>query len=788
MNISEHTTRQHPTIADWAVRALFFAILVLVTFSFPHPPANELDASWRMVLAKVFQDGRQFGTEVVFTYGPLGFLMGKTYAGLHYNSLLVWQCFQSVIFSLLIFRNGLRLEGYGRYGYFAFFILLGVTYDDAMHQMVIAMVGFELIRRNDEELRILPMLSAILFGVLGLIKFTNLLLGGIFVASTVGLHLWNRRYRAAIWLSGWSIGTFLIGWILCGQNLLNLPAYFYNSWEISQGYQETMGVPTPQAGFIIGLITVGFIVLYAINFLRFLPDRARAIATFLALSAFLFLNWKHGFVRADGHMIGFFYAVLVPATTFPWLLMDASKHRVLQGNLALITALCAFTGIGIAIPGLYRGLLSNPQERVYNNVTKASDLAQTRKQYDHLLDVEKDYFDLPQTKAVVGNGTLDVLGYEQAVAIYNGFNYRPRPVFQSYSAYRPHLARINRDYYASDQAPDFVLVKLQTIDRRLMTFDDSEVLALLLYRYEYVLSEKDLHLWRRKPGAFDVKSIEPKLLRTTVLVPNQPCILEELSDRPLWAQVTLRPSLLGYLRNIFYKLPIVDLQLLNNQKMVTEYRMPLPQGRTGFILNPVVEDYTQYMNFASDKPERLIRSITLKIAPEDRKYFADEYTVKISELPRSHAGDEFFKQSDKRVFSMFDVTPIDYVTKAPLSEGVIDGRRVMVFHAPSDLTLRVPRGASTCSGAFGYLDSAYSNGNTTDGATFTISWVLGSDEILLMERTLEPLIREKDRGLQFFKVTLPPGRDGGHLRLHISAGPRNNFAWDWTAWTGLNIY
>ncbi|MCF7759598.1 MAG: DUF2029 domain-containing protein [Cephaloticoccus sp.] len=775
-------------MADWAVRALFFVILVLVTFSLPHPPANELDASWRMVLSKVFQDGRQFGTEVVFTYGPLGFLMGKTYAGLHYNSLLVWQCFQSLLFSLLIFRTGLRLQGYGRYAYFAFFILLGVTYDDALHQMVIALVGFELLRRHEENLRTLPMLSAILFGLLGLIKFTNLLLGVVFVACAVGLHLWKHRPRAAIWLAGWSLGTFLVGWKLCGQNLLNLPAYFYNSWEISQGYQETMGLPTPPAALVVGLITVGSVVLYALNFMRFLPDRPRGIATFLALSAYLFLNWKHGFVRADGHMIGFFYAVLVPATAFPWLLMDAPMHRRLQGNLVLLTALCAFTGIGIAIPGLYRGLLSNAQERIYTNVTKASDLSLTRKHFDHLLTVEKDYFDLPQTKAVVGQGTLDVLGFEQAVAIYNGFNYRPRPVFQSYSAYRPHLARINRDFYASDQAPDFVLVKLQTIDRRLLTFDDSEVLALLLYRYEYVLSEKGLHLWRRKPGPFDIKSIAPKLLRTVLLAPNQPCILEELSDQPLWAQVELRPSLLGYLRNVLYKLPIVNLQLVNNQDMITEYRMPLPQGYTGFILNPVVEDYTQYMNFASDKPERLIRSITLKIAPEYQKFFADEYAVKISELPRSHAGDEFFRQSDKRVFSMFDVTPVDYVTKAPLSEGVIDGRPVMVFHAPSDLTLRVPRGATTCSGAFGYVETAYTNGNTTDGATFTISWVLGSEEIILLERTLEPLIKEKDRGLQFFKVTLPPGRDGGQLRLKISAGPRNNFAWDWTAWTGLNIY
>ena len=548
-----------------------------------------------------------------------------------------------------------------------------------------------------------------------------------------------------------------------------------------------MGIPTPPYALGIGLGCLCLLGFYTLLFVRGLPDQARAIATSLALSAYIFLNWKHGFVRADGHMIGFYFAVLVPATAFPALLDDNLSYRRVQNLLLSSLVLIAIIGIGVAIPDLLRGVLSNAQERLISNFSRLFSPTALRAKYQAELEAERAYFDLALTRKVVGNATIDVIGYEQAVAIYNQFNYHPRPVLQSYSAYRPHLSRLNATFYASKRAPEYVLLKLHTIDRRLLTFDDSEVLSLLVHRYEYVHTEKSYQLWRLKSGAFSLASIAPQPLKTASLVPGQPFLCEEYSGKPLWAQIEFRPNLLGRLRGFLYKMPIVILRIQNTQGMVTEYRMPLPMGRTGFIINPVVEDIISYMQFAGAKPDRLLRSVTVEVSKQDRIFFDDEYTVTLSSLPRSTAGLEFYRQEDKRLFKMFDVVPMTYEAKAPLSEGYIDGKPVMVFHAPSEITLNVPRGSTECSGAFGFLEGAYTNGNTTDGAIFYVTWVLGTDEILLLERALDPLHKLGDRGLQYFKVPLP-SRDGGHLRLRVSPGPKNNFAWDWTAWTALSVH
>ena len=786
MNLPVNTCPPRLTIADWIARTGFFLLMVLVMITLPLPPANELDASWRMALGRFFSEGRQFGVDVVFTYGPLGFLMGKTYSGGMLTSLILWQLFQAVLFTTLIFRLGLQLQGYSRYAYFVFFYLFGITYEDSLYLHIIALAGFELLREEPEERRGLNACFGILLGGLSLFKFTNLMIAGIFAASAAGLYAWRSRYRQAIWLLGWTTGSFLLGWVLCRQNPLNLPAYLLNSWEISQGYSETMGIPTPPEALRIGLITLGLVGGYLLIYSLTLADRARAMATSLALAAYIFLSWKHGYVRADGHMIGFFYAVLLPATACPVLLGDAPRWGFLRHRLLNFITLSALIGINVALPGLVRGCLGNLQERFFDSFIHLQNPSEMVERYKAKLAEQRGLCDLPETRAIVGKASIDMLGFEQGAILFNDFNYQPRPVFQSYSVYRPRLSRLNADYYASKRAPQYALLKLQTIDRRLVTFDDPEVLHLLTQRYTYVQSEKGYQLWKLNPGPFSEGEVAPRLLHSARLVPGQPFMVDDFNRQPLWVTVDVQPSMLGRLVGFVYKLPIVLLRLQDTHEAVSEYRMPLPQGRTGFIVNPMVEDPFSYMNFAGGHPERILRSLTLVIAPKDRSYFADEYKVTIYSLPPSNAGREFFRQAQQRLFHMFNVVPVSYEAHTPLSEGIIDGKSVMVFHMPSEMLLDVPKGSTEIHGLIGFMPGAYSNGGNTQGGVFTVKWVLGSEEVVLFEKKLDPVHRTEDRGLHSFKAALPP-RAGGRLVLRTDPVSRNAISWGWTCWSELTL-
>jgi hypothetical protein len=767
-------------------RSLLFLLLVITIFTFPHKTSVDLDSSWRIALGRFFLDGLQFGPEVAFTYGPLGFLMGRTYSGLMFWGFLAWQSVAAAGFALLIMRWGARLAPWPRLVFVAYFFIFGFYYEDALHMQMITLLGFELLRRiEDRAWRWSTSLLLLALAILALVKFTNLLLGAVMVGCVGGLALWRGQRGTAMRFAAWFGGGYLAGWVACGQNPLNLPVYLLNSWHVSQGYQEAMGITTPAAPFWKALVVIGALSGYLLLNLITLPDRPRIVAGSLMLAALIHLNWKHGFVRADGHMLGFFYCALLVVVSFPALLDDLAPHRLLKRcGLAAAGVLCVF-GIYDTIPALLTEAHTIFQQRFRTQIHHFTHLSELYDEYDVHLARERALFDMPVTRKVIGGRSVDVIGHEQAAAVINGFNYRPRPVFQSYSAYTPALARLNAEHYLSENAPDFVLVRVDPIDGRLAAMDDAAVLYHLTQRYSYVLTERRFQLWEKNPAAEPLASPQP--LRNAEVAVGEAWKLEPEDERqPLWIKFDLRPTLLGRLRTFLYKPPMLRLAVEDTAGRVSVYRMPAPIGRAGFIINPVIEDIAAFTYFANGKPERLARSVTLELDPPDRKFFAATARVELSKLAPSTAAREFFNPVNRLKFHMFAVAPIFLEGPSPPSAEHIDGRVVMVVHAPSEMVFNIPAGATKVSGWHGILAGAYAEPNNTNGAEFIITWSNGAQSAELYRRFLDPKRNSGDRGLKNFRLDighLPPGR----LYFRILPGPYNDVSWDWTAWTGVDI-
>lgn len=775
-----------PTRADRAARGVFFVLLFLAIFTYPHFPVSELDPSWRMALTQGLVDGWQFGRDLVFTYGPLGFLMGNTYSGVVFWPFVLWQAASSLVFALLIYRQGMRLTGYARAFYWGTTILLGVGYMDALIMVAMALAGFELVREAGRMHRAWAAALLVLLGTLAVIKYTNLMLAGFMVLVAAALDLWQQRRTDAVWKLVWFSGTFLLLWTLCGQSVLNLPAYLLNSLEISSGYEQAMGFVGSAFALKLGITVFVLLVLYAGLHLLGSSDRPRALAGTLVLGAYLYLNWKHGFVRADGHMIGFFICALVPITAFPSLLDEPPRFRRLQRALLVPAGVLAVVGMHEALPGTVRYAFGLLQEKIYANVYNTVHFDLYYESYRDRLRSQRVEYDLAKTRAVVGNATLDVLGYHQAVALFNRFNYRPRPVLQSYSAYTPKLQQLNADYLASDRAPAFLLFRLETIDERYPMLDDARALYVFLHRYEYVHGEKGFQLWRRLPGEFDFASVAPRPLAETTLPVGSPLDLTAHGHTPLWIEIDLPRTLLGRIRDFFYKPPVVRLSLRDTDGNTTTYRLPLPLARAGFIVNPMIEDVVGFMQFAGGKPERHVATATVLVADSDRRYLEPTARVRVSAARSSRHGADYFLEAEKLRFHMFKATPVNYEAQTPISEAEIDGTPVMVLHARSEMTFNLRDGAKRARGSFGMLPGTYTDGGNTDGAEFLVLWSNGGERIELFRRYLDPVRLAADRGLHHFDVALPR-QPGGRLFLRVNSGPQGNFAWDWTAWTGIEI-
>ncbi len=764
--------------------SILFLLLVAGSFNYPHYPSADLDGSWRMALGYFFQHGSQFGRDVVFTYGPLGFSMGKTYSGLQFGAILAVQLGVAILAAVVIIHEGRRLQGLSRWAFFLGFLLYGVTYEDALHMLVIVLMGFQLLRGDGGRWG--GLVLAVALAILASIKFTNLMLAALVVGVVTAHALWRGRWRDAALTAGVFGGGFVAVWVLCGQNPLNLPGYFRSSWSISQGYTEAMGFSTPWPPLWKAFVVLGILGGYLLLHLKLNPDKPRAVANAILLAGFVFMNWKHGFVRADGHMIGFFFCVLLPLTAYPSLLDDPPRLRRLHYAAFLVAGIMALWGTESALDHTMRGSAGIIENKIWTNVEQTFFPAETKQVYHDKLLLVKESVNLVQSRKVVGRSSLDQLGYEQATAIFNEFNYQPRPVIQSYSVFTPYLAKLNGDFYASDKAPEYVLLKIQTIDGRMPMMDDPEVWRLLPHRYDFVQNERGYQLWHRLEGKFDPAAIAPKPVLSTDLAIGKKLPLNAYAGKQLWARIELKQTLIGRLHSFLYKPPHVTLLLTDDGGKDVSFFLPLSQGRAGFILSPIIEDAVGYASFANGRAGREARSLSLKIKPGDLFLFADTAHIEFSELPPTHTAASFFSQLAVQTFHMFKTFPIQYEAHVPVSEATVDGLQVIVLHAPSEMTFNMPQEAHEASGYFGLLPGTYTYGGDTNGADFIVYWSNGSRSVELFRRFLDPLHRAGDRGMQQFKVSLG-NLSGGRLYLRIDPGPLGNYAWDWTFWSGIEI-
>ena len=103
---------------------------------------------------------------------------------------------------------------------------------------------------------------------------------------------------------------------------------------------------------------------------------------------------------------------------------------------------------------------------------------------------------------------MDVFGEQQFYALYNNLNYRPRPVFQSFTNLQcRRLIDLNEQFYLSPAAPEYVLFALGAIDRRLPPLADAMVLRHLLINFEPVAGEAGLlvaEIQGRRTAAADI--------------------------------------------------------------------------------------------------------------------------------------------------------------------------------------------------------------------------------------------------------------------------------------------
>jgi hypothetical protein len=423
-----------------------------------HPPWSGIDPSWTAGLAMAAKEGLDFGTQVVFTYGPLGFLYASNawygdlvvlaflysaalYVG--FSVALVWALRRSlpIVPSVLI----------------AFLIVaLLPLLEQSILVAVIVCLGVLERERSQRIINLLVVGGASYAAVEALVKLNfGPIVALVFLVAVIGV---GARWWQVLGFLGLMGAEILLLWLLTGQSLSAIPDFLENTWQVVSGYSAAMIIQGGRlaawkvalATLAAAIVTVGLVVASAQASYR--DRRARWAATAL-MGIAAFAVFKQGVVRADlGHFTLFFSTATVLWIAIPW---GSARWRWLLAGSAVIAAV----GIPARPPGLrtHVNAIANVRYAADQFRTLVSSSRRARLINNGRFGLVIGYNVDAQMLADLRGHRVAVEPWETAVAWAYQLDWDPLPVFQNYQAYTSRLDEANAAEVESPTGPDRIL-------------------------------------------------------------------------------------------------------------------------------------------------------------------------------------------------------------------------------------------------------------------------------------------------------------------------------------------
>lgn len=463
-------------------------------------PVDSLDPSWQAALHMAAHDRVPFN-RIVFTFGPLGFLAqpeGFYASTMVLSALYVFAVQASLCAAMLsVLRRTIGLP----VAVVVTLLLVALAHTLGVINAVVVVVfvtAFGLLR-GDHSVRT----QRVLVAAGGIVAGTHLLIKlntgvTVFVVGAVtALFLERRAWQPPLIFFVTLLGSLVTGWLVTGNGLDDLVAFFERSWQVASGYSEAMTVETGSRVIFypVAAVVSTIVVALAWRASRDWPVRSR-VGLALAGGMWLFAAFKLGFVRHDSHDVEFFGevllvgAVLAGSIAIPaarrWNALPAAATVVFVIAHLMASGVQALSGVNpvaeVARAGEDVSVLSSPAGR-----ERAVQRART--------NLRSRYYRLtPSIVSVLRGHTIHIRPWETGIAwAYPEFRWRPVPVFQEYSAYTAGLDDIDAAFLRSPDAPERILTQPLAIDIRNPDWESPAAMVAIVCHYRELLAD---HPWQ----------------------------------------------------------------------------------------------------------------------------------------------------------------------------------------------------------------------------------------------------------------------------------------------------
>jgi hypothetical protein len=551
-------------VNSFRLSTVLFSWYVVTYVLLPIPAVRPgLDESWRAFLTWTAGHNLQFGTEVIFTYGPWGFLLDPRGTSSAYPWQVLGRFVLAVGASVGIaylaiswIRSAIPLWMWA-----AAIVLLA----EPSHLMPVLL--FLVTMPAAGELRVnrpVMLLVAFATGLAACTKFTCFVL----VATVVPLLLLRRRLAI---VAATCVGSFLLFWFAARQGVSNLPAFVSHSLELAGGYSSAMTFGYPSIELLPAFLVCA---LPLVQVARWITPRLNleTLARFGWLALCELQIFRLGLIRNDSehHYQSFLVVGLPIALLMMALPSDTSWARPPWWKPVY----------GVLLAG---GLAVSLLSSLSTVRQKAALFLESFRQYPvyarHLASSRAS-----KPPLAAEDATVDVFPTELSYAIRKGLPLHNRPVIQAYSAYTRNLSATNAAFLDGRDAPRKIYLRVDSIDGRYPTLDDSLAWRSLLTRYRpsSVADEYIVFTQRERPVDYESRLILDREIHTDEFldIPDAP-------GRLIWAELYVQRMVAGRLADLLFRSERMVLRVETAQRSQDFGLLP-GTAAAGFLLSPSV--------------------------------------------------------------------------------------------------------------------------------------------------------------------------------------------------------
>ena len=294
-----------------------------------------------------FAERLQFGRDIVFTFGPWGFLYGEYDPATYLVSVVVWAVLAAVFWWAAwrvithFFKNPLVC-------WLWIMAIIGLASISPTLNMDVRLTAWPLLLLllhfcvEERPFTWTQAMLVISLALLSLVKNSILTVAIVTVLIVAADNVFRQRRFP------WSVVLFAVGiflfWVLAGQQLTGFGLFLRGASEIINGYTEAMMMwwrPTDEAD-ILQFWGVAIAVCALVGYVVCKQHRLFGLFPLLGFAFIVFATFKHGYVRHDVHEVTATNLLLLAALLWLpaawWIAWQRSKWLLPVVVLPLILA------------------------------------------------------------------------------------------------------------------------------------------------------------------------------------------------------------------------------------------------------------------------------------------------------------------------------------------------------------------------------------------------------------------------------------------------------------------